>query len=313
MGEVKQLFTEGDDRWLHDDTPLWRYVPLRTLFFYLSGLIFIPSLAKLRKSDPFEGEFFPDIAWFNKAFHDFHGSEAVHIENWMEKNLCSKEDVRHLQLNRTYLNAAAEIYRKRYFGFIRKTRFAWCWFRSGRESAAMWNSYGNQGVAVQTTIGRLRRLFSDVKRDFLFGPMVYVDSRTGRGKYFNPENPQDAPLLIRPYFLKRSEYESETEVRFVTSGSPQNEREGILFRDLKPDVWISCVRLWPGLTDDEAGSIGNVVQHFAPNCECTRSDLFDGPESHSGLLRSFMAEWEGGIGNDWLSNRDGIHAELKRL
>jgi len=76
MAKPKQIFTESDKRWLNDDAVIWRYVPLQTLFFYLNGLVFIPSVAKLRAGDPFEGEFYENIAWFNTAFGDHFGNQA---------------------------------------------------------------------------------------------------------------------------------------------------------------------------------------------------------------------------------------------
>ena len=59
MPKPAQIFPESvTKRWLPDHAEIWRYVPLRTLFFYLNGLVFIPSVAKLRDGDPFEGEFY---------------------------------------------------------------------------------------------------------------------------------------------------------------------------------------------------------------------------------------------------------------
>lgn len=312
MGQVNQLFGERDERWLRDDTVLWRYVPLRTVFFYLSGLIFIPSLAKLRNNDPFEGEFFEEIAWFNKGFHDFHGRNAVPLEKWIEDNLCSKDDLQFIEINRTEGNAPAKIYRKHYFDLIRRTRFAWCWFQSGRESAAMWSTYGNQGVAVQTTVGKLRALFQKSDRDFIVSPMIYVDSQMGRGRHFNPEESSDQPLLLRPYFLKRHEYESEKEVRFVTVGPEREYRGGILLRNQDCAHWISAIRLWPGLTDEEADSIAKIVRQFLPECDCALSDLFSRPDAPSGALRRMVLQWEDGRDSAWSSNHDDIHSEFKR-
>jgi hypothetical protein len=69
MGEIRQFHVEGDKRpALTDDTRLWRYVPLKTLFAYLSGNVFIPSIETLRRQDPFEGEHY--IGLFSSAFGD---------------------------------------------------------------------------------------------------------------------------------------------------------------------------------------------------------------------------------------------------
>jgi hypothetical protein len=82
VSKPTQIFPESDSkRWLPDYAEVWRYVPLRTLFFYLNGLVFIPSVAKLRAGDPFEGEFYEEIAWFNTAFRDLYGNDANIIDS----------------------------------------------------------------------------------------------------------------------------------------------------------------------------------------------------------------------------------------
>src|SRR5688572_3885780 len=120
MTSSGQIFEPTDKRWLADDTVLWRYVPLRTLFFYLNGLVFIPSIAKLRAGDPFEGEFYDDIAWFNTAFDDVYKNQAAEIDEWISSQLCSENERAYMRINRDYTNAAAEILRKHYFNFVRR-------------------------------------------------------------------------------------------------------------------------------------------------------------------------------------------------
>jgi hypothetical protein len=289
---------------------VWRYVPLRTLFFYLNGLVFIPSVATLRARDPFEGEFFEQITWFNAAFSDHYGDDANAIDEWIVKNLCSDWERHHIEINRNYPNAAAEVLRRHYFNFIRRTRFAWCWFHSHQESAAMWSVYGNQGVAIQSTVGKISTVFDKTKRDFIFGRMTYVDYRSNVSE-FNPEQQSDYRLLLRPFFLKRKEYESEKEVRFVTSGPDLAERGGILLKDLKPLEWISSIRLWPGLTMDEEKSISRTIEHFMPGVDCKRSDLFSGPDRPSEFSEMMSADLEQYADLDWANDEDEIPKPIK--
>jgi hypothetical protein len=306
-----QIYSESDKRWLHDHAEVWRYVPLRTLFFYLNGLVFIPSVAKLRATDPFEGEFYEDIAWFNSAFSDHYGNEAGAMEKWMLDKLCSDDERHHIKINENYPNAAAEVFRRHYFDFIRKTRFAWCWFHSYRESAPMWSIYGNQGVAIKSTIGKICAVFEKTGRDFIYGSMTYVDYGPGGITEFNPERKSDYRLLLRPFFLKRKEYDSEKEVRFVTSASDRAERGGILLKDLKPQNWISAIRLWPGLTVDEEKSIVNAIEHFMPQADCKKSDLFSGPDSPPEFIEMMTAEIEQAVDSSWREGKDGIPIPLK--
>jgi hypothetical protein len=312
MPNPTQIFPESlQKRWLPDSAEVWRYVPLRTLFFYLNGLVFIPSVAKLRSGDPFEGEFYEDIAWFNSAFHDHYGNEANAIEEWMRSKLCSDHERHHIEINHSYPNAAAEVFRRHYFDFIRRTRFAWCWFQSYRESAAMWSVYGNQGVAIKSTIGKITSVLEQTGREFIYGRMTYVDYRSGVSTEFNPEQKSDYRLLLRPFFLKRREYESESEVRFVTSGADREERGGILLKEMPPRNWISEIRLWPGLTHDEEESIRNAVRHFISDADCQKSDLFSGPDGPSEFIEMMSADFEQSADSSWTAGKDGIPQSLR--
>src|SRR6267142_161462 len=114
MGNVRQIFSENHDKWLPDEAYLWRYVPLRTLFLYLSGNVFIPSVEKLRRSDPFEGEFFFDTVWFNSTMRERYGSDVKQIDEWLYKERCAEWERKSINLNKNYVNYAAAIFEKRY-------------------------------------------------------------------------------------------------------------------------------------------------------------------------------------------------------
>ena len=98
----------------------------------------------------------------------------------------------------------------------------------------MWSAYGNQGVAIKSTVGKICEVLDKTRREFVYGRMTYVDYRSGVSTEFNPESKSDYRLLLRPFFLKRREYESENEVRFVTSGADRDDRGGILLKELSP-------------------------------------------------------------------------------
>jgi hypothetical protein len=303
----KQIFPSADKRWLQEDEQIWRYVPLQTLFFYLNGLVFIPSIAKLRESDPFEGEFYPHIAWFNSTFDRHYGNEAKKIEKWILDNDCS--DSKRDQIE-GYLDGVAGFNRDCYMKFVRETRFAWCWFRSCRESAAMWRVYGNQGVAVKTTVGKVAKVLEAQSRKFICGPMTYVDHRNGRSVEFNPEQESDFPLLLRPFLLKREEYKSEQEIRFIIAAA-ERERGGILLSDVNPKDWISAIRLWPKLETAEAQSLCETIKKLLPQVDCSRSDLFSDSPGTSRLSEDLNAGFEQQCDSAWQGGQDGIPSLLK--
>lgn len=308
MTKAQQMFAERDRRSLRDDEQIWRYVPLRTLFFYLNGLVFVPSVAKLRNTDPFEGEFYESVMWFNTAFHQVYGGRANEIDEWLYTNLCSPAERDYIDINRTVPNAGAEVLRRHYLDFIRKTRFAWCWFRSCRESASMWNTYGNQGVAIQSSVGRVKSLFEEGGFSMVYGGMIYVDALNGVARDFLPE--RDTKLLLHPYFLKRIEYESEQEVRFVTAAGDDCGKGGILLRNLKPQDWITAIRLWPGLTNNEAKAIQHTIELLYPGVDCSKSDLFSKTDGASEAFDTLWEEMGFSAGDSWPANTP---AELQRL
>jgi hypothetical protein len=310
MPKPKQIFPETDNRFLDEHIVIWRYVPLRTLFFYLNGLIFIPSVTKLSTGDPFEGNFYEDIAWFNEAFSKHYENQAQMIEDWIFKKFCSEQVQKTIEINRRSPNGsnfASQTLRMHYFDFIRQTRFAWCWFSSNHESAAMWSVYGNQGVAVKTTVGKLNALFEKTGLDFIYGQMTYVDYQSGVSTEFDPLRDTDYHLLLRPFFLKRKEYESEHEVRYVTAGN-YDERGGILLKDITPQDWISAIRLWPRLTSDEEHSLRKAIEQFMPNADCHKSDLLSSQVNLSDMLRIDSA-----ADSNWTQSQDGVPVSLKTL
>lgn len=174
MGSISQTYPEKHESWLPDHACLWRYVPLRTLLLYLTGNIFIPAIETLQLEDPFEGKFLFDTVWFNTAMSKRHGERVNALDDWLYRELCSESEKKHIEINKDYPNYAASIFEQHYFAFLRKTRYAWCWFLSESESAAMWNNYGKQGVAIATTVGKLRDLLKKTERDFVFGQMRYI-------------------------------------------------------------------------------------------------------------------------------------------
>lgn len=278
-----------------DSDLLWRYVPLQTLFCYLSGSIFIPSLKTLHQGDPFESDCLFDPSRFDAAIKEQHQTQADEVQNHLSSE---KKDPMEC-----------------YFRFLRETRYAWCWFCQDHESAAMWNTYGHNGAAIRTSVGKLRSVLEHCGHNFAFGPMLYIRvlPRSIAQKLF-PENVPDRPFLLEPCFLKRFEYESEKEVRFVTTETESSE-EGIFLKakkpsdEIKPADWIEHIRLSPRLRSSEEEALTKAIKALHPTVEsCQRSDLLSNrsePASFSSVTKMCEESWEKG----W----DGIPAPLKKL
>lgn len=312
MGIVRQIHSENDHQLLPDHACLWRYVPLKTLFFYLSGNIFIPSIGKLRQSDPFEGEFFFDNPWFNTAMAEHYGSDLPKVDEWLLER-CPDWERNSIELNKNYPGYAANFLEKHYFEFIRNTRCVWCWFLSRSESAAMWSVYGNQGVALETTVGKLRHILGKTDKDFIFRQMFYVNVMGGQTFDLIPEVPDHGKLLLHPYFLKRAEYRSEKEVRFATCGPENHKLGGILLQGIKPKDWIQQIRFWPKLTSLEEECLKSAVEKFVPDIPCSKSDLMSNNSGRFSEDSGFMAEFTKLEESSWKDNSDGIPAVLKKI
>lgn len=320
MGAISQIYTDNHDSWLPDHARLWRYVPLRTLFAYLTGNIFIPSVELLRRDDPFEGEFHFGTTWFNTFMEDYYGERAEALDDWIHRELCNEWEKKQIQLNHDFPNYAAKFFEDHYFAFLRKTRYAWCWFLADRdlesESAAMWNNYGKQGVAVATTVGKLKAIAEATNREFAFGQMRYIRILGGVVREFYPDDPQDAPFLLKPHFLKRDEYKSENEVCFVTTGPDAGypHPTGIVLKNVNPADWITEIRLWPRLKPLEEDSLREAVAKFAPDVPCACSNLFGATPSREKPFSNRMAkDIEEVFLARWQDGSDGIPPELKKL
>lgn len=97
-----------------------------------------------------------------------------------------------------------------------------CWNVNDHECPKMWETYttGADAVAVRTTIGRLKSCFSDCDRDVRIGLVRYgYHDRVKDPKFavgYWPEV-EPAPSGLNPWnvprFLKRKEFDFETEVR----------------------------------------------------------------------------------------------------
>jgi len=174
----------------------------------------------------------------------------------------------------------------------------------------MWAIYGYHGVAIQSTVGDLTSALAESKRAFSFGRLTYTDTLgTGVG---NSADAADDCLTLRPYFLKRSEYASEQEVRFVTTAAEQEELGGIVLGGMNPKEWIKSVRLAPGLSRVEVKCLVERIQEILPEIDCAASDLLNHPD-RSHYLDSLMERMQRSRNREWDQGYDEIPPVLKQV
>jgi hypothetical protein len=97
-----------------------------------------------------------------------------------------------------------------FFNSVNSRAVVSCWHENENESIAMWKLYtsGNDGVAISSTVGRLKGALRDFSDDFLIGRVRYID---------HLKADDDDISAYTPVFRKRLSYEHEREVRAVIS------------------------------------------------------------------------------------------------
>lgn len=91
---------------------------------------------------------------------------------------------------------------------VRASTFVNCWYHSEGESVAMWQIYGAQGIAIQSTWRRLMEALPD-GNEVAVGAIQYVDYDS---TYINPH---------QPFQYKDRIYEHEHEIRAMVKRPPR--------------------------------------------------------------------------------------------
>lgn len=160
------------------DARLWRYMDLaRFLSILENRALFFPSVATLAEIDPYEGE--PALAKIRAA--QASGADAL----------------RTFRLN-------AEVFKH--------LNFFNCWHMNDSESDAMWKIYikGSEGIAIQSTVDRIRLSFHNSADTVYMGKIQYV---VDHSDFEHPTNPL---LGLSDYMFKRPAFQHEQEVRLGT-------------------------------------------------------------------------------------------------
>lgn len=117
---------------------------------------------------------------------------------------------------------------------VRQHFYVSCWHFSKCESNAMWQLYSHvhKGVAVRTTLGRLKRSIRG------FGGRIYV----GRIDY--SETAANYDSMLGRLFLKRKAFAYEKEFRAVIVGDSVDALDGVTV-DVDPHDLILSIHLSP--------------------------------------------------------------------
>lgn len=277
------------DIFLHDpacsvgNDPITRYMRLPAFLMLLEGKLFIPTLATLRKSDPFESNL-P-----SRVFYRFHTHFDLIFQEpnrtWLFEKM-PKWMRDHVSLNQgTNPPLTDHYYVQPWLDQLARRRCIWCWYGSPVESMAHWSIYGASGIAIESRPQMIRdALAGKAGESTSMGQVVYFPSN----KWSGDERLVRPPLITRPYFVKSAGYEYEKEIRFVTAVNPDNcnsdESGGIIIDDIEPAKLLSRVIISPHIHHSEATEIKALIQKKLKGVPVEISDLLDlDSESHSAV------------------------------
>ncbi|WMW24367.1 hypothetical protein RE474_09720 [Methanolobus sediminis] len=230
-----------------DTTRIWRYLDFTKFVSLLdtSSLFFCRSD---KFSDPFEGSM-PIV------------------------NVKLRQEL--VPANRIAAAAQYETFGKRFRKFVHLN----CWHINEYESEAMWKIFlkSAEGVAIQTTIGKLKKCFHVSDIDVLIGNVQYID-------YSTHKIPQNE--LLAPFFYKRKSFEHEKELRAMCFLERDTVSSEMLDEDVPEigsyvpvdlDILIDKLFVSPAAPEWFFELTKSVATKYGMNKEILQSSLSDNP------------------------------------
>ncbi len=238
-----------------DDTMLWRYMDLsKALVLVKTAMLYFALPREL--GDPWEG------------------AHTEMMATALKSKLGSEE---YRRLRSLYALAAADMVVN-------------CWHANTHESVAMWKLYttGGDGVAIQTTVGRLKRSVEREPFPIHIGSVQYLDYERDTIDGFN---------TLSPLVCKRKSFAHECEVRAFIPFPAARQLEvvartqhvqlgtTVAVARLQQGVSISVdlrelvqrVVVSPGYPSWSLGVLNDILQSSGLELEAERSDLLKQP------------------------------------
>jgi hypothetical protein len=174
-----------------DDVIIWRYMNF-VKFVHLLQNDTLHFCRSDRLGDPFEGSSVRNVE-LTVANVNVDGTESqppAELRNLGDLEVTVRD------------NIARGRQRVRDFMYIS------CWYSRPHDSAAMWAIYANvtDGVAIKSTVGRLKRALGGAPQDVVIGAVEYVDYETAIAQWGN---------AFPDFLRKRLSFEHEHEVRAI--------------------------------------------------------------------------------------------------
>lgn len=220
-------------RYLDDpsDARIWRYMDVEKLLsILLHKSLFFASGRTLSAADKFEGQ-------------------------------ATTAEIDSLQLNSSKIKAVETEWAK----YTPQSFFFNCWHMNDSESDAMWKLYvnGNGGVAIQSTIQRLKQSFSTIEEEIYLGKIKYIDEGHLEGY----------DMYLRRYMRKRRAFEHEREIRAIFYDKDQKSKSqpGVLIAT-QLDVLIERIVIAPRAEGWFGDIVKSIVSKLGYQFEVVTSD-----------------------------------------
>jgi hypothetical protein len=251
-----------------DDTKVWRYLDLAHFLWLLrSRTLYFASA--LEFEDEWEGVLPTGaIIGLKRAFGQVLGIEQPARAIGMPP----PADSFMLRLFKNVLRSGQRVY-----GIN-------CWHRNDVESVAMWQLYtrGNDGVAIQTRVERLKTCLSREPRDVYIANVKYLDHEA------EPAEEHISEDVLFPLTTKRRSFAHESEVRLILDRRykrfDQDEEaklESSLRGETTPidlNVLIERIVASPDYPDWALASLQDTVAEAGLSVQVEKSDLLRRPE-----------------------------------
>lgn len=152
----------------------------------------------------------------------------------------------------------------------KKRYFISCWVKDKNELALMWDTYGKDGVAIQTTARDMKAcMATDKSNDVYMSYVKYIDDKI--------ESSQDAGTpknLLKIPFTKRLYYTQEQEVRllYCDNEGSMKEKTG-MYLPIAPQILLDKVIVYPGAPEYFLEIVNDVLENNGIDIKAVKSQI----------------------------------------
>ena len=156
---------------------------------------------------------------------------------------------------------------RKYVDELAAERCVWCWNKFRNYSNALWRLYGERGVAVTSTVGKVKAaLVTAGAPRGIVAPIAYVDHEGSQ----IPKVLAKEENIFRPYLLKSIAFDYEKEIRFVLAAEREilRDKGGVLI-SINVASFIDDIRISPHLQPEEQSIARSIVDELLEKARAT--------------------------------------------